>query len=122
MRTPSRRRILVVEDDPGARRFVAKLLRQKGYRVVEAAHGRDALDRLQRGTLPCLVLMDLRMPVMDGHDLVRALRGASEWSALPIVATTADPLSAEESGLFQEILPKPVSPEDLLRVVKRYCA
>lgn len=122
MRTPSPRRILVVEDDPGARRFVAKLLRHEGYRVVEAAHGRDALERLQDGAAPCLVLLDLRMPVMDGRELVRALRRTSKWSALPIVATTADPLSAEESGLFQEILPKPISPEDLLRVVKRYCA
>ena len=122
MRARSAARILVVKDDPGARRLVAKLLRQEAYGVLEAAHGLDALERLRNGAPPCLVLLDLRMPVMDGRELVQALRRHPEWSTLPVVATTADPLSAEELRLFQGVLPKPIAPEDLLRVARRYCA
>src|SRR5687767_15980220 len=61
-----RQDVLVVDDDQDLRDSMAELVREAGYRVAVAADGREALALLERGPLPTLVLLDIRMPVMDG--------------------------------------------------------
>src|SRR5262245_26063540 len=76
--------IRLVEDDPEIRGAVKDLLEEEGYHVYEAEHGRAALDLLAHCEEPCVMLVDLMMPVMDGWALVSALRADSKLSRIPV--------------------------------------
>lgn len=76
--------LLVVDDDERHRALLSDVLEQAGYRVSEAANGREALDLLEE-ELPSAVLLDLRMPVMSGWGLLEALRQMPRAAGLPVV-------------------------------------
>jgi CheY-like chemotaxis protein len=82
-------RILVVEDDPDIREKLLELLRDGGYEVRAASHGRDALDVLDGWQRPCLILIDLMMPVMSGAELLMELGDGARWSGIPHIVMTA---------------------------------
>ena len=88
-------KVLVVDDDPAARRWIGGLLSGEGVQVTEAASGREALEAL-RSDLPDLVVLDLLMPEMDGFTTVEAIRDEPAWDRLPILVTTAKDLTEEE--------------------------
>ncbi len=79
--------VLVVDDDPSTRDLLVRMLDADGIRAVEASDGREALARLEQFE-PRLVLLDLRMPVMDGFAVAEALRDDPRWSSLPVVVLT----------------------------------
>ena len=80
--------VLVVDDYADTRHVVRWMLEQKGYRVMEAANGREALAVAMRER-PGVVLMDLAMPLLDGFDAIRAMRESAELAGVRIVAMTA---------------------------------
>jgi CheY-like chemotaxis protein len=83
--------LLVVEDDPDHRETVREVLEEEGYRVDTAVHGRDALGRLSlwgAGHLPDLILLDLRMPVMDGWGFMAELKQHPVLASIPVVVTS----------------------------------
>jgi CheY-like chemotaxis protein len=80
--------ILVADDTDDIRLMIRVMLENKGHRVVEAADGREAVD-LATQERPDVILMDLSMPVMDGIEATRCLRGQPETSNMPIIAVTA---------------------------------
>jgi two-component system chemotaxis response regulator CheY len=82
-------RILIVEDDADTRDSMRRLLELWGYRVLCAADGREAL-RLLSDELPCLILMDLRMPNMDGWQFRHQLLKEPRLAAIPVVLITAE--------------------------------
>jgi PAS domain S-box-containing protein len=95
-------RILIVDDEAANRRVIIGLLEPLGFRLREALHGRDALA-LCADWRPDLILMDLRMPVMDGLEATRALRADEATRRIPVVAVTAaafsqDRAAAREAG------------------------
>ena len=110
--------ILVVEDDPAILAVVAEALDFEGYPVCTATNGAEALAVLQE-TRPALVLLDMRMPVLDGWGFARALR--ERGIQLPIVVMTA----AQDARRWAEeieapaYLAKPFELPDLLAVVER---
>ncbi|MEE4298200.1 MAG: response regulator, partial [Pseudomonadales bacterium] len=109
--------ILVVEDEDAVRRMVCHSLRRAGYRVLEAEDGVVALERLAAEPDVDLVLSDVAMPRMDGHELARRL--FVEDSTLPILlmsghATDAGPGAAAAYG----VLAKPFQRQDLLERVR----
>ena len=115
-------RLLLVDDDLALRETVAEVLRDEGYEVVEAENGRVALNLLQSGVSPTLILLDLMMPVMDGSTFCRALRAEPSIAALPVVVISAN-ARAQEQALecgADEYLPKPFDIEALLRIVSRW--
>jgi two-component system response regulator MprA len=79
--------ILVIDDDPGIRTFVAFALETEGYGVETANDGIEALERIDR-CVPSAMLLDIRMPRMDGPGLVQHLRERGQW--IPTVVMTAD--------------------------------
>jgi PAS domain S-box-containing protein len=116
--------ILLVEDDAVTRRMVRQMLEKEGWQVVEAANGWAALSYLSQ-QIPCLILLDLMMPEMDGFQFINELRqaGREEWQRIPIVVVTAMDLTQEErlrlNGYVQQILQKGgYSQEELLREVR----
>jgi CheY-like chemotaxis protein len=88
-------RVLLVEDTPFLRYAFGRLLRLHGFDVCEANDGREALDCLAHFH-PELVLTDLVMPLMNGFDLIRALRSDPKTADVPVVAFTADPTEQTE--------------------------
>ncbi len=78
------RRILIVEDEDRLREALHELLRSSGYEAISAEDGLDALDWLSR--LPVdLIVTDLLMPSMGGHELIKRVRQTKEWAAIPIM-------------------------------------
>jgi two-component system, chemotaxis family, chemotaxis protein CheY len=110
--------ILVVDDDPSIRTIVSEILAGEGYPVETAADGAEALRVLQ-DLQPALVLLDMRMPVLDGWGFARAVR--ERGIALPILVMTAAQNArrwAEEIGA-DGYLAKPFDLTDLLDAVER---
>jgi CheY-like chemotaxis protein len=79
--------VLVVEDEVGVRRALRRLLGEWGFRTIEAANGREAIQRLAEET-PAAIVIDLLMPVMSGAELLKALRRNAFYRAIPTVVMT----------------------------------
>ena len=119
MESRPHRPVLVVEDDPDIRDATAILLEDEGYQVEQAENGQRALELLARGPTPCLVLLDLMMPVMDGHEFLERLRALGPPNAaLPVVVMTAahNPSVPEA----RQVIRKPYSVDALLEAVERH--
>ena len=117
--------ILVVDDSITVRRVTQRLLKREGYRVTLASDGLDALEKLQEEK-PTLVLSDIEMPRMDGFDLARNIRADAQLRDLPIVMITSRIAGkhrehAKELGV-DHYLGKPYSEDELLGLVRSYCA
>ncbi|TAG34351.1 MAG: response regulator [Polaromonas sp.] len=117
--------IMVVDDSITVRRVTQRLLQREGYRVVMAADGLQALERLQE-ELPTVVLSDIEMPRMDGFDLARNIRSDPRLSDLPIVMITSRIAGkhrehAKELGV-DHYLGKPYSEDELMSLVRHYCS
>jgi CheY-like chemotaxis protein len=118
----ARGRILVVDDDDDTRKCVAAVLEGEGYAATMARNGREALDALQRGAQPDLVLLDLMMPVMNGWDLLAAMERAPNLAALPVVLFTAAGDPIVQTDVKRPTLRKPIDLDLLLEVVEKVCA
>lgn len=113
--------ILVVEDDPDIRELVSEVLEQSGYHVAEAGNGQEALDFLRAHIdEPCVVLLDLMMPVLSGPELLEIMAEDARLAALPVVVVSAVADRGSAPGVAK-FLRKPV-PSDVLRAaVAEYC-
>ena len=114
--------VLVVEDEQDIREFVELVLVGEGYHVSTAENGADALDRLQHEPVD-LILLDMRMPVMDGWAFANAYRSRPGPHA-PIVVLTAAQDAATRAAQIQaqDHLAKPFDIDDLVALVARYSA
>jgi CheY-like chemotaxis protein len=113
--------VLVVDDDTSILDTVSAILSGEGYDVVSAASGQEALDAVARKQ-PLLILLDMRMPIMDGWAVARALRG--QGNNVPIVVMTAAESAkrwADEVGA-EGYLAKPFGLDELLATVDRFRA
>lgn len=99
--------ILVIDDEPLIRDVVRDILRDEGYFVVSAGHGRDALRVLSTVAVD-LILCDLMMPVMAGDVFATALRADPRYQAIPLLIMTANPKSLSlPGGAYTAVLEKP---------------
>ena len=117
-------RILLAEDNPVNQRLSVRLLEKLGCRADVAANGREAVEMTRRGEYD-LILMDCRMPEMDGYTATREIRNREGGgSHVPIVAMTAHAVvGAREECLgagMDDYITKPVSPQELERVLERW--
>jgi CheY-like chemotaxis protein len=89
-------RILIIDDQPESVRLLTQVLEQQGqYRVFSAGSGADGIALVARRR-PNLVILDLRMPEMDGFKVVEELRGNPETATIPILVVTGDSVNAQE--------------------------
>jgi two-component system cell cycle response regulator CpdR len=115
------RAILVVDDEPSVRRYIADVLRNRGHEVVVAGGGREALRAVyERSTTPALLVSDIGMPDMSGIEL--AARLSADRPGIRVILMTGTPASAElareRAELVSAVLLKPFTLDDLLRAVE----
>jgi CheY-like chemotaxis protein len=111
--------VLVVEDDEGARTMLEQLLSAQGYEVHTSANGLEALEELDRIAEPCLIVLDLMMPVMNGWQFLSELkrRRRSAESNVIVLSAVADRRTHEGYPSMQ----KPADFSRLLHLVRDYC-
>lgn len=119
----SGRRILVAEDNEANLIMICALLRTRGYKADVARDGKEAVEKA-KALNPDLILMDIRMPVMNGIEATRQLRALPQFASTPIIAVTAgvDPWSWKqllETGCTER-LAKPISSSALFVILRRY--
>ena len=83
------RPVLIVDDDPVARKALALVFEHQGYPVVQAANGQEALKRLRDGPPPGLILLDLMMPIMDGWEFLQRQKQDPALAGIPVVIISA---------------------------------
>jgi len=117
-------RVLVVEDDADCRDAVTNLLESEGYAVTGAEDGQVALDRLREGLDPCVILLDLMMPVKDGWQFRAEQLRDDALAAVPVIVVSGAGRAMEQAQLLglQDYIAKPIPPERLLEMLGRYCA
>ena len=118
-----RKKILVVEDSPTIRKVISITLGQKGYDIVEAGDGLEALSRLNE-VKPDLVLLDIILPKMDGYQILSIIKENSEFKHIPVIMLTS------KDGIINKVkgkvagssayLTKPFDPKQLVETIERY--
>ncbi len=116
-------RILVAEDNEVNLALILDMLSIQGHEVTVARNGQEAID-LAQSHRPELILMDIKMPVMDGLEATRRLRAIPEFAQTPIIALTASTGSEAEdlqvTAGCTEHLAKPIQTKELFEVLDRY--
>ncbi len=114
--------VLIVEDDPGARRMMRRLFEKEGWSVNEAENGRVGLEALAQHA-PGLVLLDLMMPEMDGFEFIEHLRAREEGTHIPVVVLTAKDLTERDRqrlrGSVENVLQKTGQSNEVVKEVRR---
>ena len=116
--------VLIVDDNDRNRKLAGDVLRFARFRTIEAATAAEGIA-LASMHLPDVILMDLRLPDLDGTEAVRMLRAESRTSQIPVVAVTALRLDGSDDWLleagFVGYVAKPIDVDELPRMVLRYC-
>ena len=114
--------VLVAEDNAVNRELIRELLELRGYTVLEACDGQEALGLIERAQ-PDLLLLDIGMPVLDGFGVVRRIRETPRIARLPIVAVTAYAMQGDRERIldsgFDGYLSKPINPSSLTEELNR---
>jgi len=130
MERPEDKTILVVDDEPNVREYLATVLQDAGFNVVTAGDGAEALEII-RENVPDFISLDLIMPRKSGHKLLYELRKHKQWSRIPVLVVTAhaqDELGKEDLEDLLEnrvmsgpgtYLEKPVNPASYVRSIQR---
>jgi CheY-like chemotaxis protein len=113
--------ILVVEDDRDLRSSLCEALELEGYVAVCAENGEAALRHLATGARPCVILLDLMMPVMDGWTFRRELQKDPSLAAIPVIVMTAATPARAAALASEAILYKPLHMGKVVHVVQEHC-
>jgi two-component system cell cycle response regulator DivK len=117
------KKILVVDDNQDSRELVVKVLKNKGYEMIEAVDGEEAVEKAV-AEMPDLILLDISIPKLNGYEVARILKGKEEFKGIPIVALTAhamkgDRMKALEAGC-EGYISKPINVRELPAQVKSF--
>jgi CheY-like chemotaxis protein len=111
------KKVLVVEDDQSLRVVIRMVLEQARYEVLEARHGAAALE-LMESEMPDVVVADMRMPLMNGVELIGRLRSSPATASVPIVLLSGLLPDPEVTKLANAVVAKPFEPADLLAAIR----
>jgi len=117
------KRILIVEDQEDNRMIMRDVLSSAGYELIEAVNGEDGV-KLAHSERPDLILMDIQLPIIDGYEATRRIKGSAELKSIPIIAVTSYALSGDQAKAraagCDGYVSKPFSPRELLARVRGY--
>lgn len=114
-------RILLIEDNENNRYLFSYLLQSRGWEVLQAADGVSGLSMVAESD-PALILLDIQLPVMDGHEVARRLKSNPALAAIPIMAVTSYAMQGDRSAALaagcQGYMEKPIDPETFVDEVE----
>jgi len=110
--------VLIVDDEADIRDTLKELFEDEGYAVSTAANGAEALRVLSGPTLPCVVVLDLIMPVLTGNEVFAKMQLDPRLARVPVIVSTSDP-SRAPSGVL--IMKKPIDLDRLLGAIRQHC-
>jgi two-component system chemotaxis response regulator CheY len=120
------RTVLVVDDSTTLREFISFILKNAGYNVVMAENGKDALNRLDglNDAKIDIVITDLNMPVMNGIEFIKEMRGSSMYRSIPVILMTTElhelkKQEAKQAGV-SEWINKPFTPRQIRDTIKKF--
>src|SRR6185369_1607906 len=115
--------VLVIEDHEDVREGIRIALGMEGYTVEVAANGREALQKLYAGVRPCLIIMDLMMPLMNGFEFRQAQLAAADFKNIPLIAYSGvtDPRETAQQLQADAYLHKPTDVEQLAALARQFC-
>jgi CheY-like chemotaxis protein len=116
--------VLVVDDDPDVREAIAEVVGESGYRTLSAANGREAMAQLQAAqSPPCVILLDIMMPIMDGWEFRAEQSRDPRFGDIPVVVLTAHANMEEVVRRMHAVdcLEKPFDLSILLATLERFC-
>ncbi len=116
--------VLLVDDQFTTREALSMILGGAGYRVSTAANGREAMQRLRGSERPDVILLDLRMPVMDGWELREELKRDAQLASIPVVVISGLEVTAEQAPSLAAVhcLHKPIEMTELIEAIHRCVA
>lgn len=118
----SKKSILIIEDDESIREILKMALELEGYTPMTATHGQEALEYLREQKVePCLILLDLMMPIMDGWSFVESVQKDEGLARIPIVIMTAFIEQAAQIKKARGLIRKPIDLDVLIKTVHQYC-
>ncbi|MFN3649443.1 MAG: response regulator [Armatimonadota bacterium] len=114
--------VMLVDDDEATLYALGRWLDLGGYRTVTASNGAEALQQLRSGLRPAVILLDMRMPEMDGAEFRALQRADAELAEIPVVLVTEQPHPHRHTDplAVDDYFPKSARPELLLEIVRRY--
>ncbi|MFZ3137429.1 MAG: response regulator [Thermodesulfovibrionales bacterium] len=117
------KKVLIVEDNEDNRELVVKVLRNKGYEIVQAADGEEALEKAV-AERPDLILLDISLPKLDGYEVAKRLKSMEEFQEIPIIAFTAHAMKGDREKVivagFEGYISKPINVRELPDQVKSF--
>jgi two-component system, cell cycle response regulator DivK len=117
------KKVLIVEDNEDNRELVVKVLRNKGYEMVQAADGEEALEKAV-AERPDLILLDISLPKLDGYEVAKRLKSMEEFQEIPIIAFTAHAMKGDREKVivagFEGYISKPINVRELPEQVRSF--
>ena len=115
-------KILIVDDDKTTRKLLSLYLKGKGYEIVTAENGLDAMEKLGMDTIN-LIVSDMNMPYMDGIELTKTLKADAAWSHIPIIMVTTEADEDEKTKALEagvdDYLVKPTNADQITDSIKK---
>lgn len=115
--------VMVVEDNEKNRKLMRVVLRAKGYNIIEATTGEEALNLL-KNQKPDIILMDIQLPGIDGLTLIKQIKASAITKDIPIIAVTAYAMKGDEQKILETgcnaYVSKPVNTQELPLIVEKY--
>lgn len=113
--------IMVIEDDEDIRELMKAMLEAEGYYPITASNGEEGFALLSQVPKPCMILLDMMMPIMDGWTFSEEAKKNSLYKSIPLLAVTAfaDQITSKEN--FFGVLKKPIRVDLLLDIVRHHC-
>ena len=119
----SDKNVMVVEDNEKNRKLMRVVLKAKGYNIIEAATGEEALNLL-KNQKPDIILMDIQLPGIDGLTLIRQIKASVITKDIPIIAVTAYAMKGDEQKILDTgcnaYVSKPINTQELPLIVEKY--
>lgn len=112
-------KVMIVDDEPDIRESLQEFFEDEGFAVRAASNGAQALELLANEALPCVLILDLMMPILDGNEVYSRMQADPRLSSVPVVISTSDP-SRAPSGVL--IMRKPIDLNRLLSTVRSCCS
>jgi len=117
------KKILVVDDNQDSRELVVKVLKNKGYVMVEAVDGEEAVEKAV-AEKPDLILLDISIPKLNGYEVTRVLKSREEFKSIPVVALTAHAMKGDRTKALEAgcegYITKPINVRELPAQVKSF--